>query len=76
MTPGRLFDVLKTMRTEWLTMREIGIELRAHKNTAKVWVREAMAQGVLRSKLAEKQEGRIGPPPSLYAVTREWGGVA
>lgn len=76
MTPDRLFDTLKVMRTEWLTMSEVGAELGVHENTAKIWVRGAMVQGVIGSKLGEKREGRVGPVPSLYAVTREWGGVA
>ena len=76
MTPGRLFDALKTMRTEWLTMREIGIELRALRTprrcgSAKPWRRRAAVE-------AGREAGRPHRA-AAFAVRGDagmgWGGV-
>lgn len=76
MNAARFCDTLKALRAEWMTVDEIGVEARSTPNTTKVWLAELIAQGIVRSKLGTKPEGRGGPPPSLYAVTKEWGGVA
>lgn len=76
MNPAAFCEALKSMRSEWLTIDQVRVEARSTPNTTKVWLAELIAQGIVRSKLGEKREGRVGPVPSLYAVTREWGGVA
>lgn len=76
MNPSAFCEALKAMRSEWLTIDQVLVEARSTPNTTKVWLAELIAQGIVRSKLGTKPEGRGGPPPSLYAVTKEWGGVA
>lgn len=76
MNAARFCDTLKALRAEWMTVDEIGVELRVQPNTVVLWVRELMAQGILGSKQSDKPQGRRGYPPAVYAVTKEWGGVA
>ena len=76
MNAQKFCDVLKVMRTTPLTIDEIRIEAGTQPNTAVVWTRELVAQGVLVKRRGTKAEWRRGVAPMVYAVAPEWGGVA
>lgn len=76
MNAQRFCEVMKVLRTTAMTIDEIRLEAGVQPNTAVVWTRELVAQGILVSRTGCKPDGRRGVAPAVYAVAPAWGGVA
>lgn len=76
MNAAAFCEALKAMRSNWLTIEQIRQEARSTPNTTRLWIAELVAQGVLHTRTGEKADDRNGFAPAVYAVTKEWGGVA
>ncbi len=75
--PGDFFgELMKTLRREWRTVAQLREELRCNDKTARNWLDQLHAQGLVDSKLADHDPKQPGVTPSMYAVTKAWGGCA
>ena len=76
MTDDTRIEILKSLRSQWLTVEQMAFEFGAAVPCIRRWLRAAQANGVVASRLRQKPEGKNGVAPAEFAVTRDWGGVA
>lgn len=66
-------EVLKALRAKPMHRQELAATIGAHWETVDRWVKEMTAQGLLVQRKAPRSV-HGGHPPTLYAVSPEWGG--
>lgn len=75
--PVILCDLVKLLRSQWLSRPQIAKELGVHENTCRTWVAELTANGMLREMQAERRDQPgAGRTPMIYSLSPEWGGQA
>ncbi|MFT3819859.1 MAG: hypothetical protein QM750_19975 [Rubrivivax sp.] len=75
--PGDFFgELLKLLRSQWLTREQIRGELRCSDTTLRSWLDALHAQGLVSERPSEPSPRRLGPRPKVYALTKPWGGIA
>lgn len=74
----RAAELLKFLRDQWATEKEIRVGLLWGKNTVWIWLRELTDNGILvqRTRTFDEDHRVRGYAPQEYALAPEWGGVA
>lgn len=70
-----LVELFKLLRCEWKTRREVAQDLDITDQTAKSWLMELVASGMLETRQDTKVRKR-GRAPAQYTVAAAWGGQA
>jgi len=73
--PATVCDLLKLLRTEWLSVGGLAEHMGMDVATASRWMREMADQGLLLKKTGERTT-RTGKPPTVYTLAPAWGGAA
>jgi len=71
---GPAVEVFKLLRSGWYTRRQIRAHMGWSEMTVDGWVRELLANGMLRTALGARVPGHPGPTPTAYTLAPEWGG--
>jgi hypothetical protein len=72
----RAAALLKFLRDQWATEKEIRVGLLWGKNTVWIWLRELADNGILvqRTRTFDEDHRVRGYAPKEYALAPEWGG--
>jgi len=69
-------EILKALRSRWMTRDELRVELQQGYETVKGWVEEFVDQGICIKRSRALSEPVRGLPPAEYTISPEWGGSA
>lgn len=70
----RVIELLKALRSDWLTVREVSEHVGLHTHACRRWLHELEDSGVATSRRRERDEPQCGGYGREYTLTRAFGG--
>lgn len=70
-----VIDMMKALRLEWMSAREVSIALDCDRESAADWLRELQRHGIVESRRRQVKKGSKGCPPTEFRLSDAWGGT-